>query len=73
MGAVARNPAMAQFLAKVGPELARSFSPAQLEAIELHFGMRHRVAHAIDWRRRFWVPFARFYVVVLAGREERAG
>jgi hypothetical protein len=68
---VPRNPALARFLARLTPELAQSFSPAQLAAIELHFGMRHRAAHAIDWRRRLNLPFARVYVVLLAGKEER--
>jgi hypothetical protein len=70
-GPVPRNPALACFLAHLTPELAQSFSPAQLAAIELHFGMRHRAGHAIDWRRRLTLPFAQFYVVLLAGKEER--
>jgi len=67
-----RNPAIARFLARLPADLAASFSPAQLAAIDLHFAMRHRVEHSIDWRRRLTLPFARFYVVLLAGREERA-
>jgi hypothetical protein len=63
---------MERFLARLPAELAGSFSTAQLEAVELHFAMRHRPAHAIDWRRRVRLGFARFYVVVLAGRERRA-
>ncbi len=68
-----RNPAIGRFLARLTPDLAASFTPAQLAAIDLHFAMRHRVEHAIDWRRRLSLPFARFYVVLLAGREDRAG
>jgi hypothetical protein len=66
-----QNPAIGNFLARLAPDIAASFSPAQLAAVELHFAMRHRVDHGIDWRRRFKLPFARFYVVLLAGREER--
>jgi hypothetical protein len=66
-----RNPAIERFLARLAPDTAASFSAAQLAAVELHFGMRHRIAHAIDWRRRVRLPFAKFYVVVLAGREDR--
>jgi hypothetical protein len=69
---MARGPAIETFLARLPGELAASFSPAQLEAVELHFAMRHRPRHAIDWRRRVTLPFARFYVVFLAGREARA-
>jgi hypothetical protein len=60
-----------RFLARLPPDVAGSFSPAQLAAISLHFGMRHRVGHAIDWRARIGLRFVKFYVVLLAGREER--
>jgi len=65
------RPAIERFLARLPVELAASFSAAQLEAVELHFGMRYRVSHAVDWRHRVRVGFWRFYVVVLAGREMR--
>ena len=38
-------------------------------AVELHFAMRNRVGHAIDWRKRVGFGALRGYVVVLAGRE----
>jgi hypothetical protein len=63
---------MARFLARLPPPLAASFAPEQLAAIELHFGMRHRARHAIDWRRRVRLPFLRAYVVLLAGRDRTA-
>ena len=66
---MARNPDMARFLTRLPPDLAASFSRAQLEAIELHFAMRCRVDHAIDWRQRLTLPGLRAYVVLLAGRE----
>jgi hypothetical protein len=53
------------------PEVAASFTTPQLDAVDLHFGMRHRVDHAINWRRRIGLPFMKFYLVVLAGRENR--
>ena len=62
---------MSRFLDRLHPELARSFSSEQLAAVEMHFGMRYRVKHAIDWRRRIHFPFMRFYFVILAGRERR--
>jgi hypothetical protein len=64
------NPDMARFLERLPPSLAARFDSEQLAAVELHFGMRNRVAHAIDWRVR--LPLLRGYVVVLAGRD-RAG
>jgi hypothetical protein len=60
-----------RFLARLPPDVAGSFSSAQLAAISLHFGMRHRVDHAIDWRARIGLRFTKFYVVLLAGREQR--
>jgi len=68
---MARNDPVQRFLARLPPDLAGSFTPAQLAAINLHFGMRHRADHAIDWRRRIGLPFLRFYFVLLAGREQR--
>ncbi|HQT40227.1 MAG TPA: hypothetical protein PK231_12420, partial [Acidocella sp.] len=66
---MAESEALAMFLSRIEPELAQSFTPAQREAIDLHFGMRYRVRHLIDWRRRILFPFSRFYIVLLAGRE----
>lgn len=63
---------MRRFLGRLPPDLAASFSPAQLHAVELHFGMRHRTRHTIDWRRRIRLPFFAAYVVLLAG-PDRAG
>jgi hypothetical protein len=69
---VVPSPDISRFLARLRPELAASFSPEQLAAVELHFAMRSRVAHAIDWRKRLGFGRLRGYVVVLAGCE-RAG
>lgn len=61
------NPDMSRFLARLAPNLAARFDAEQLAAVELHFGMRNRVSHAVDWRVR--LPLLRGYVVVLAGRD----
>ncbi len=58
---------MQLFLERIPQEVADSFTQVQLAAIGLHFGMRYRVSHAIDWRGRF----LKFYFVLLAGRERR--
>ncbi len=60
---------MERFLARLPPDLAARFDAEQLAAVELHFGMRHRMRHAIDWRWRVRLPFLRGYVVMLAGRD----
>ncbi len=61
------NPDMARFLERLPPSLAARFDSEQLAAVELHFGMRNRVRHAVDWRRRIKFGALRGYVVVLAG------
>jgi hypothetical protein len=62
---------LARFLCRLPPALAASFSAEQRAAIDLHFGMRHRSTHALDWRARFRLPFLSGYIVVLAGRDSR--
>jgi hypothetical protein len=67
------NPAFVRrFLAALPPELAASYTPAQLAGVQRCFGMRHGAAHALDLRRSLWTPFGRVYVVLLAGPERRA-
>lgn len=66
-----QSPAVARFLVRLKPELASSFTREQLEAVEMHFGMRYRVNHVIDWRTRIRLPFLKFYLVVLAGNDSR--
>jgi hypothetical protein len=61
-----------RFLSRLPPDLAARFDGEQLQAVALHFGMRNRSAHAIDWRRRVRLPFLRGYLVVLAGRDRGA-
>ena len=63
--------ALARFLGVLPRDLAGSFSEAQLAAIDLHFGMRYRTDHAVDFRRRIGFARLRAYVVVLIGRERR--
>ncbi len=62
-----QSPELARFLARLPPRLAARFDAEQRAAIALHFGMRHRVGHMIDWRGRVRLPFLKAYVVVLAG------
>lgn len=60
---------MQRFLQRLPEDLANRFSPEQIAAMELHFCMRQRTDHAIDWRKRVRLPFLRGYLVVLAGRD----
>jgi len=60
-------PDIDRFLARLPPATAASFSPEQLAAIKLHFAMRNRTHHTIDWRRK--LPWFNVYIVLLAGRD----
>jgi len=67
------DPAFARrFLAALPPELAASFTPAQLMGVQRVFGLRHGGRHPLDFRRSVWTPFGRVYLVLLAGGERRA-
>lgn len=72
MPAPGHSPALARFLDALPSDLAASFSDSQLRAIDLHFGMRYRLAHAIDWRRHIGFRRLRLYVVLLIGRERHS-
>ena len=62
---------IARFLARVPADLRASFTPAQLTAIQRAFGMRYTMEHALDLRRHVRLPWARYYLVVLCGRDYR--
>lgn len=68
----ASSPAVRRFLASLPGDLAHSFTAAQINAIDLHFGMRYRVHHLIDWRGRFGFAGRRLYAVLLVGRDRQA-
>ncbi len=69
---MARSHAVSRFLDTVPREVAGSFTEAQLAAIDLHFGMRYRATHLIDWRRRFGFARWSLYAVLLIGRDRHA-
>ena len=62
---------IARFLARVPPDLRASFTASQLTAIQRAFGMRYTMEHAVDLRRHVRLPWARYYLVVLCGRDHR--
>lgn len=67
-----RSLAVIRFLETVPHDIAGSFTDAQLAAIDLHFGMRFRARHLIDWRGRFAIARLRLYAVLLIGRDRYA-
>jgi hypothetical protein len=60
-----------RFLARVPPDVAASFSPAQLAAVQRAFGMRYIMDHAVDVRRTLHLPWGHYYVVLLGGKDSR--
>lgn len=61
-----------RFLAALPPDVAASFTPDQIAAVQRCFGLRHAGRHPLDIRRSLWTPFGRIYLVLLAGAERRA-
>jgi hypothetical protein len=66
------GPLIRGFLSRLPSDLAGSFTPEQLGAVQRAFGMRYAVSHRIDLRRTVRLPWGRFYLVFLAGRDDRA-
>lgn len=62
---------IARFLRRVPAELRASFTQDQLTAIQHAFGMRYTMDHALDIRRHVRLPWARYYLVLLCGRDVR--
>jgi hypothetical protein len=60
-----------RFLARIPADLANSFTPDQLAAIQRAFGTRYAMEHALDVRRTMTLPWGRFYLVLLGGRDRR--
>ena len=55
-----------------GSEIRRHegvLTQAQLTAIGRAFGMRYEAPHALDIRRHLRLPWGRYYLVLLAGRD----
>lgn len=62
-----------RFLSRVPQSVRESFTSDQLAAVQLAFGMRYAMDHAVDVRRTLRLPWGRYYLVVLIGRDWRAG
>jgi hypothetical protein len=60
-----------RFLARIPPDVAVSFTPAQLAAVQRAFGMRYSMDHAVDVRRSLYLPWGHYYVVLMIGRDWR--
>jgi hypothetical protein len=66
-----RDPFLEKFFSRIHPTVAQSFTPAQIAAIKLAFGARTWGSHKIDIRLSFPLFWRRYYIVWLAGREQR--
>ena len=63
---------IARFRARLPPEIARSFAPEQMAAIENAFGTRYRARHLLALQQLLRFGRARYYLTVYFGRDERA-
>jgi hypothetical protein len=63
------NGFIGRFLGGMPRDVADSFTPDQLAAVQRAFGMRYVPEHAVDLRRSVGLLGRRFYVVLLMGRE----
>ena len=63
------NRFIGRFLGGMPRDVADSFTPEQLAAVQRAFGMRYAAPHDVDLRRSVGVLGRRFYVVLLMGRE----
>jgi hypothetical protein len=65
------DPFITRFLGGMSREVADSFTPDQLLAVQRAFGMRYVQSHAVDVRRGFRLFGRKFYMVLLVGRERQ--
>lgn len=65
------NPFTERFLARMPNGVASSFTPDQLAAVQMAFGMRYIVDHGVDFRRTLSLPWGRYYLILLGGRDWR--
>jgi hypothetical protein len=66
-----QSPFLSRFLGGMPRDLADSFTPDQLEAVQLAFGMRYVQSHAVDVRQTFRLLGRKFYIVLLIGQERQ--
>lgn len=62
-----------QLMRSIDPAVLQSLSPAQQEAIRQAARRDAWVGHPVDLRLSLPLPFGRFYVTLVAGREQRSG
>ena len=63
---------MARFRARVPSHIAATFSAEQLSALQEAFGVRGTARHGLRWRVTLHLPWGRYYLVLMAGRDRRA-
>ncbi len=65
------DPFFQQMFARMSPGAEYLFSPYQLDEIKKAFGARSFGAHAVDFRSSIRLFHGSYYVIFLAGREQR--
>jgi hypothetical protein len=73
VNSLSRNdPSVRQFLTKISPEVAATFTDAQLDGIRNALASRRWNRHPVDIRFSTPIPGLRFYIVLIAGKERRS-
>jgi hypothetical protein len=67
----APDPFLAQCFGRIPKDVAKTFSDAQLDAVKRAFAARSWGAHSVDLRFSLPLPWRRYYVVFLVGKERR--
>ena len=65
------DPFLQQMFARMSPGAKFTFTPAQIDEIKKAFSARSRTSHALDVRRSIQLFGKSYYMVFLAGCEQR--
>lgn len=66
------NPQLEQVIARLSPEIVATFTPTQLDALQIAFHQLTWRKHSVDVRFSFPFPGKGIYFVFLAGPERRS-
>lgn len=71
-GGARDNTALDNYLKRIDPQVAASFTAPQRQALKTILGLRAPTRHTVEVRRSFGLGRKRYYLVFLLGRDRRA-
>jgi hypothetical protein len=66
------DPAFERLFTQIAPEIVKTFTDKQIEALKRGFGYQRASSNFLDIRFSVPIPGLRFYLVLLAGSERRS-